>query len=281
MLGSRPLRGFRWKDGLLGEDDPDPVGHEKPVGGSDFLLICDHAGNLMPAALGQFGLAADDFERHYAYDIGALGVSRVLSQSLDAELLYQRYSRLLIDCNRAPHSVGAFITRTDGVRIAANETLDQHQIASRISEVFLPYHARIEATISRRLSAGRPPVVVSIHSFTPDHSDFPANRPWHVGVLFNRDARYAKAVIDGLEAENDLIVGINEPYGVDDEGDYAVPVYCEHLGLLHVELELRQDLIADAEGQRTWGEKLARVLPASLNTAALAKEPTVNRVESA
>ena len=219
----------------------------------------------MPGALGTYGLSARDFERHVAYDIGALAVSRILSKALDAELLYQRYSRILIDCNRPPHSPAAFVTRVDGVRIPGNEELDPLKIASRIAEVFHPYHARIETTIARRLAAGRPPIVVSIHSFTPHHSDFPGSRPWHVGVLFNRDGRYAAAVIGALEAaEPDLIVGVNQPYGIDDDEDYAIPVHCERQGLLHVELEVRQDLISEPEGQRDWGERLSRILPSSL-----------------
>ena len=261
---SRQPRGFRWENGLLGQEDADPVGHERAAGTSDFLIICDHAGNLMPNSLGSYGLSASDFERHLAYDIGALEVSRLLSDTLDAELLYQRYSRILIDCNRPPHSPAAFVTSMDGVHIARNERLDLPQIASRIAEIFLPYHARMETVITQRLSAGRPPVVVSVHSFTPDHSDYPGARPWHVGVLFNRDSRFALAVIAALEAEGDLVVGVNQPYGIDDDGDYAIPVHCERLGLLHVELEIRQDLISDRKGQKDWGERLSRVLPASL-----------------
>ena len=259
-----PPRGFRWASGLLGQDDADPVGHERASGASDFLIICDHAGNLMPNSLGNYGLSASDFEQHLAYDIGALPVARVLSNALDAELLYQRYSRILIDCNRPPHSPEAFVTAMDGVRIARNERLDLPQIASRIAEIFLPYHARMETAITQRLAAGRPPVVVSVHSFTPDHADHPGERPWHIGVLFNRDSRFALAVIAALEAEGDLVVGVNQPYGIDDDGDYAIPVHCERLGLLHVELEIRQDLISEPKGQRDWGERLSHVLPASL-----------------
>ncbi len=261
---SSPARGFRWESGLLGQDDVDPVGHERAAGASDFIIICDHAGNLMPNSLGNYGLTASDFEQHLAYDIGALAVSRFLSDALDAELLYQRYSRILIDCNRPPHSPEAFVTFMDGVHIARNERLDLQQIASRIAEIFLPYHARMETVIMQRLAAGRPPVVVSVHSFTPDHSDHPGARPWHIGVLFNRDSRFALAVIAALEAEGDLVVGVNQPYGIDDDGDYAIPVHCERLGLLHVELEIRQDLISQPKGQKDWGKRLSRVLPASL-----------------
>lgn len=271
-------RGFRWVDGLLGLEDVDPVGHERPEGTSEFLIICDHAGNSIPGALGSYGLSTGDLEGHVAYDIGALAVSQVLSRALDAELLYQRYSRILIDCNRPPHSPTAFVTRVDGIEISRNQGLGPLQIASRIAEVFHPYHARIEAAIARRLAAGRPPVVVSVHSFTPRHADFPGARPWHLGVLFNRDGRYASAVIDTLEtAEPELSIGVNQPYGVDDAQDYAIPVHCERLGLLHVELELRQDLISDSDGQRNWGERLSRILPASLGE--LSKKSHLSPIE--
>ena len=262
---SDTITGFRWRDGLLGPTDADPVGHERPNASSPFLLICDHAGNRMPESLGQYGLTSEDFDRHYAYDIGALSVSRAISTALDAELVYQRYSRILIDCNRPPHSAGAFVKQIDGVRIVRNESLENGHLASRITEVFHPYHSRIEAAIGRRLSEANPPVVVSVHSFTPHHSDFPDERPWHIGVLYNRDCRFASALIETLQAEPNLIVGINQPYVVDDYCDYAIPVHCERLGLLHVEIEIRQDLITSSEGQAEWGSRLATLLPTSLS----------------
>lgn len=256
--------GFRWPDGLLSPGEPDAAGRLRPDGASTFLILCDHAGALVPRRLGDLGAPPGELDRHTAVDIGALGVCERLSARLDAELVFQRYSRLVIDCNRPPHEPSAFVVETDGARIGANAALTATQAAARVAEVFMPYHAAIQESVARRLREGRPPVLVSVHSFTPVHSEHPAPRPWHVGVLFNRDDRLGRALAARLEAEGDLVVGVNEPYRVDDAGDYAIPVHAERLGLLHVEVEIRQDGIADREGQRAWGDRLARLLPAAL-----------------
>lgn len=254
---------LRWQDGLLDLDDPDPVGHEKPNSSNDFLIICDHAGKILPKRFGSYGLSPRDFERHVTHDVGALEVSVGLSEELDAELVYQRYSRVLIDCNRPPHSAEAFIVRNDGTYIEGNEHLHAMDAARRVSEIFHPYHACIHQRIMHRLAQNRPPILVAIHSFTPVHSEHPGERPWHVGVLYNRDARFASCVVQAFEDDGDVCVGINEPYGVDDQGDYAIPVHAERLGLLHVELEIRQDEISDSVGQRNWSKRIAKVLCAA------------------
>lgn len=252
---------------LLRTKDPLPAGGERLEAQSPFLLIADHAGNAVPERLGCLGITDADLNRHIGIDIGIHGVSQRLSALLDAPYLYQRYSRLVIDCNRPPGHPTSIAPLSDGTRVPANLDLSATQARLREEEIFWPYQKAIAGQIARMRLTGRAPTVIAMHSFTPRHGDYPAPRPWHIGVLFNRDDRLARPLIALLEAEGDLTVGINEPYAVDDSGDYAVPVHCEKGGLLHVELEIRQDLIESAEGQAAWAERLARLLPLALAKA--------------
>jgi predicted N-formylglutamate amidohydrolase len=161
------------------------------------------------------------------------------------------------DCNRPPHEADAFVTRTDGVTVGANLSLGPSDAARRVAEIFLPYQSRIAAAVAVRLARGVRPAIVSVHSFTPHHGDRPEPRPWDVSVLFGRDDRLALALRDVLARDPSLTVGVNEPYRVDDSGDYAIPVHAERLGLLHVEIEVRQDRIATAADEAAWGARLA------------------------
>jgi len=252
---------------LLRAQDPPPVGEERLDGPSPFLLIADHAGNAVPERLGDLGITSVDLNRHIGIDIGIHGVSERLSALIDAPYIFQRYSRLVIDCNRPPGHPTSIAPLSDGTRVPANRDLSAAEALLREQEIFWPYQRAIAGQIARMRLTGRTPAVIAMHSFTPKHGDYPAPRPWHIGVLFNRDDRLARPLIALLEAEGDLTVGVNEPYAVDDSGDYAVPVHCEKGGLLHVELEIRQDLIESAEGQAGWAERLARLLPLALAKA--------------
>lgn len=249
---------------LIAADEPAPVHVLRAGGDSPFLLIADHAGNHVPRSLAMLGLPQSELDRHIGIDIGILGVGRNLSELLDATLIHQAYSRLVIDCNRHPDRPDAMAEVSDGTRIPGNAGLDSAARAARVAAVFTPYQNRIAAEIDRRLARGRPSVLVSLHSFTPRHGDHPAPRPWQVGVLWNRDDRLARALIAVLQAEGDLVIGRNEPYGVSDANDYAVPVHAEGRGLVHVEIEIRQDLVGTAEGQGEWASRLARALPRAL-----------------
>jgi predicted N-formylglutamate amidohydrolase len=229
-------------------------------GRSPFLLIADHAGRAVPSALGRLGLPQSELDRHIGWDIGIAGTTARLSERLDACAILQAYSRLVIDCNRPLDSPGSIVERSDGTPVPGNLDLDAHQRAQRIAEIFEPYHARIAAELDRRASAGRPVVLVAMHSFTPSMAG--NDRPWHAGVLYQRDARFAHALLEALRDEGDLVVGDNEPYRVSDATDYAIPVHAERRGLPHVELEIRQDLIADEAGQQAWAQRLARLFTA-------------------
>jgi len=247
------------QDSLLAPDDPAPVTVRHENGASPFLLVADHAGNAMPRALGRLGLPESEWARHIAWDIGIAGVCRRLAEALDAVSIEQNYSRLVIDCNRTPGSETSMAELSERTAVPGNAGLSDSQKAARVREIFRPYHDRIEAELDRRAWAGRPAALIALHSFTPVFMG--VARPWQAGVLYNRDARFADLLMALLKGEPGLVVGDNEPYSVTDASDYTIPVHGERRGLHHVAIEIRQDLIADAPGQRAWGDRLARLLP--------------------
>ena len=234
------------------------------AGDSPFLIVCDHAGNRIPRRLGTLGVSASERARHIAWDIGADGVARRLSDSLGAPAILQTYSRLAIDCNRPLHVESLIPTVSEYTEIPGNAGLSEDERVQRIEAIHRPYHDRIAAELDRRQQAKQPTALVAVHSFTPVYKG--ESRRWHAGLLYNRDDRLSRPLVRLLTAEG-LIVGDNEPYSVNDESDYTIPVHAERRGLPYAEIEIRQDLIAEAAGQEEWAERLARVLPAAWQAA--------------
>ena len=243
---------------LLAPEDQPPCSVLHESGQSPFMLVCDHAGNRLPKSLGSLGLPHHELQRHIAWDIGVAGVARWMAEALDAFTILQTYSRLVIDCNRPPQAEDSIAVISEHTTIPGNQSLSAAQRDLRLREIFTPYHARIVGEIERRQKAQIPTVMIALHSFTPVYKG--ASRPWHVGILYNRDNRVAKPMLERLRHDGDLVVGDNEPYAVGDESDYTVPVHGESRGLLHVEIEVRQNLIVDEVGQRLWSERLCRTL---------------------
>ena len=255
---------------LLDREDVPPVLEHNIRGRSPFLLTCDHYGRLIPHGLGDLGLPESELSRHIAWDIGIAGVAEALSRHLDAHLIAQRYSRLVIDCNRPPVALSSIPLISEATAIPGNEGLDRETAAARRKAIFDPYHRRIHEVIEARLRDGVPTVLLSLHSFTPVYARIA--RPWHVGTLYQRDTRLPPLLLKLLRAEPDLVVGDNEPYAVNDETDYTIPVHAEARGLMNTGIEIRQDLIADQSGQRQWADRLARIfgeIEATLRTQGL------------
>ena len=255
---------------LLGSADEPPVVEHNPQGPSPFLLTSDHFGRALPKSLGDLGLPESELTRHIAWDIGIAGVARGLSERLNAHLIAQRYSRLVIDCNRPFNSPSSIPLISEATTISGNEGLARDAIEARRREVFDPYHRRIAEVIERRAGDGLPTVLVSLHSFTPIYAGI--KRPWHVGTLYQRDTRLPPLLLKALRAHGDLVVGDNEPYAVSSETDYTIPVHGEARGLMNTGIEIRQDMISDRSGETQWAERLANVfgeIEASLRAQAL------------
>jgi predicted N-formylglutamate amidohydrolase len=242
---------------LLGGEDVPPVFEDNIAGRSPFLLTCDHYGRLIPRMLGDLGVPESELSRHIAWDIGIAGVAEALSRHLGAHLIAQRYSRLVIDCNRPPATASSIPRISEATVIGGNEGIARGAAELRREAIFDPYHRRIADVIEQRLSDGVPTVLVSLHSFTPVYAG--VERPWHIGTLYHRDTRLPALLVKLLRAEADLVVGDNEPYAVSDETDYTIPVHGEARGLMNTGIEIRQDLIADQAGQKQWAERLARI----------------------
>jgi predicted N-formylglutamate amidohydrolase len=249
---------------LLSSDEPPPFDLQGREGRSPFFIVCDHAGRRLPRSLGSLGLSKDELGSHIAWDIGAGGVARRLAAALDACVVTQRYSRLVIDCNRPLGAVDSIATRSERTAVPGNQNVGASAADSRVREVFHPYHDAIRGALDQRGAEGRLTVLVAMHSFTPVFLD--VARPWHVGVLYNRDSGLVARLLGLLQHEGDLVVGDNEPYAASDVSDFSIIHHGERRGIPHVEIEIRQDLIADEAGQSAWAERLARLLGAAIQS---------------
>jgi predicted N-formylglutamate amidohydrolase len=246
---------------VLEIDEPSPVRVLRVAGMSDLFFTADHAGRDIPRGLGRLGVEESELTRHIAWDIGIRGVTERLSATFDATAVLQTYSRLVIDCNRASGVPSSIPEIGEHTPIPGNVGLTEADKNARLREIFTPYHDRINTLLNAREAAGRRTVYIAMHSFTPSFKG--ENRAMEIGVLYNRDRRLAGILLDLLRAERDLTVGDNAPYAVSDLTDYGVPVHAERRGLAHVEIEIRQDLIADATGEAAWAERMARLLAAA------------------
>jgi predicted N-formylglutamate amidohydrolase len=244
---------------LLSPDEPAAVVEYRSDGASPFLLVCDHAGRRIPRKLQNLGLSETDLARHIGWDIGIAGVGRILADRLDAALVMQPYSRLVIDCNRPPGTPTSIAPMSEATQIPDNENISALDAALRLREIFTPYHAAIEKHLEARAKAKRQTILISLHSFTPVYKG--VARVWHAGVLYNRYDPLAASLLALLRASGESAFGDNEPYSVTDDTDYTIPVHGEKRGLPHVAIELRQDLIAGEAGQLEWAELLAVLLP--------------------
>jgi len=224
---------------------------------SGILILCDHASNAVPPDLGDLGLPASEFERHIAYDIGAAAVTRSLAQRLGAPAILTQFSRLIIDPNRGRDDPTLVMRLSDGAVVPGNAKADEAEVQRRIARFYDPYDDAIADAIHRAMAAGHPPVIVTVHSFTPVWRGWA--RPWHVGILWDADDRFAKPLLEALKAEDGLVVGDNEPYDGALAGD-TIDRHATIRGLANALIEIRQDLIASGEGAEEWAERFARLL---------------------
>jgi len=224
---------------------------------SRWLVTCDHASNRVPPAVcgGNLGVPPEDMARHIAWDVGAAGVTRELAQRLDAPAVLSTVSRLVIDPNRGEHDPTLVMKLYDGTIIPGNRHADAAEVERRLALYHRPYHAAVARLAARRTDT----VICAIHSFTPGLRGRPP-RPWQVGVLYSHlDDRLARPLIARLRAEPDLCVGDNQPYSGHLPGD-AIDLHALRHGRPNVLIEVRNDLITDAQDQAAWAARLAPVL---------------------
>ena len=221
------------------------------------LLICDHASNFVPAEYHGLGLPGEAFARHIAYDLGAASVTAELARLLNAPAVLAGFSRLLIDPNRGADDPTLVMKLSDGAIIPGNRNADAGVIADRIARYYQPYHGAIADRIAAARAQGVSPALLSLHSFTPVFQGH--ERPWHIGILWDRDGRIAQPLLQSLTADGNLCVGDNLPYSGELTGDCMYQHGTQN-GLAHVLIELRQDLIADPHGVAHWAQLLAEHL---------------------
>jgi predicted N-formylglutamate amidohydrolase len=245
--------------------EPPPFETLNADGRAPILLVCDHASNRIPGALDQLGLDDAALGLHVAADIGAEAITRDLSARLDAPAVLANYSRLVIDLNRPPDHATSIVAVSDDIAIPGNRNLDTTAREKRLAALYWPYHRAIGERLAV-LRRGLPPIVLAVHTFTPRLGG--EDRHWHAGILWNRDGRLARALIDGLAAPGDIVVGDNEPYS-GRTLFHTLDVHTGAAGLAHAGVEIRQDLVMDAAGEREWAERLHAVLRELIGQAEL------------
>lgn len=222
------------------------------------VLVADHARRDLPDEYGDLGLPAPEFDRHIAYDIGVETTTRELAALLDAPAVIANFSRLLIDPNRGEDDPTLIRQLYDGTVIPANYPMTPQEREKRLDGFYRPYHNAVGAMIASVAQAsGKAPLIVSIHSFTPVmHGHI---RPWHVGILWDKDGRVAQPLMELLAVDKSLVVGDNEPYDGALRGDTMFKHAIVN-GYAHALVEIRQDLIADQRGAVAWAGRLAPIV---------------------
>ncbi|WLR94750.1 N-formylglutamate amidohydrolase [Shinella zoogloeoides] len=251
--------------GILTGEEGDPVALENAVARGQVILVCEHASRLLPASLGTLGLSEEALASHIAWDPGALAVSRLMAESLDATLLYQRFSRLVYDCNRPPDSPAAMPEKSEVFDVPGNAGLDQAARDARTEALYLPFREMLSRLVRERIAAGRTPVIVTMHSFTPVY--FGRQRAVEIGILHDADTRLADAMLAEADADGRYDARRNEPYGPEDGVTHTLREHGLSNGVPNVMIEVRNDLIRDEVGQEVVAGYLAGLLSRSLPVA--------------
>jgi len=246
-------------DPLLSADDPTPFEILNREADTPLLLICDHASNRIPKSLDNMGLSEKELGYHIAIDIGAAGVTKYMSDKLQAPAVLCNYSRLVMDCNRQPGDPTSIPAISDGISVPANQNLTESQQVQRSEAVFWPYHHAVTEVGAHLWRKGTPPALFSIHSFTPELMSSEEDRPWEAAILWKQDPRIAKPLMAILERETGMKIGNNVPYSGWEDA-YTIDLHGAAPGLPYCAIELRQDLIGNEAGEMKWGELLSNAL---------------------
>jgi len=240
----------------------DVVAVENPDGEGGFVVVCEHASNAVPAEFAGLGLDRAALESHIAWDPGALGVARWLAGRLNAPLVAQRVSRLLYDCNRPPEAASAIPEGSEVYRGPGNEGLSAAARAERAARFYAPFRAALAGVLDARMATGRRPVLVTVHTFTPVYDG--VRRDTQLGILHDRDRRFADALLDAVARRPGLVVHRNKPYGPKDGVTHTLATMALPRGLLNAMVEIRSDLVADEASQREMADWLADCAGAAL-----------------
>lgn len=254
--------GHAGQGNLLGAGDPAPVDIRHARAASPFLLLCEHAGKAVPNALNGLGLPAGTIDQHIGWDIGAEDLACAISDRLRCPLIIQRYSRLVIDCNRPPGAEGSVPDVSDGVGVPGNTELSANDHTLRRQAIFDPMNDAITAAFESQPRKA----VFSIHSYTPSFQG--QNRPWDAGFLTRRDRQTAKRLMETISAAAPALnLALNEPYQIDDASDWFIPRHAEARGIRHTLIEVRNDHLADEAGVACWADLLATAIKSILEDA--------------
>lgn len=230
----------------------------RPRGRGPFVFFCDHASNHVPAELNNLGLPASELARHIAWDIGAAGVTEILSEIFNAPAILCGTSRLVIDCNRQPQHPNLIPEISDGTVIPGNLGLTAAERDLRIERWFRPYHDAVEGILLERESRDVASIAISVHSMTDSLAGEP--RPWQISLSSHLDRTLTDRVLTALRRDGDMVVGDNQPYDLDPSVDYSTPFHALRRGLPYLQVEFRQDEITDGDDQRRWAGRLAEAL---------------------
>ncbi|MCD2173059.1 N-formylglutamate amidohydrolase [Rhizobium sp. C4] len=247
---------------VLSPDEGEPVGIELAGGRGPFVIVCEHASATLPRSMGDMGLSEEALRSHIAWDPGALAVARLLSQQFDSPLVFQKFSRLVYDCNRPPESSAAMPMKSEIYTVPANENVDGAERLARTRALYRPFHSAVSTLIDERTGAGLATSLITVHSFTPVYFGKP--RAVEVGILHDADARFADDILSAAASGNRHDVRRNEPYGPADGVTHSLILHGISRGIPNVMIEVRNDLIADQTGQGVMAGYLSELIAAAI-----------------
>lgn len=258
-MTSQPLAMQQNEWPLIGSGDPPPYTLLNETGTAKVLLVADHASNAIPKAMNHLGLDEPVLEQHVAYDIGTRKLITHLVQHLDAPAVVAGYSRLIVDLNRSLEDPTVMPGESDCIPIPGNQNLSHEDRALRVQSFYTPYRKAIDTLLHRFRERGIVPAFIAIHSFTPEMAG--EKRPWHVGILWDKDPRIPVPLMEKLRSlPESFNVGDNQPYSGKHPADYTIDHHAEAGGLPHVSIEIRQDLVDTEEGAECWATILHNAL---------------------
>ncbi len=259
LVGTQLSESFKPMEAFIGPGEPPPCHVINEQGAASVLLVADHASNCIPRSLHNLGLEDWALEQHIAYDIGSLKLIEHLSQHLDAPGVVAGYSRLVVDLNRSLEDTSVMPEVSDQIPIPGNQNMSATHRSQRVHEFYTPYRKTVDAMLHRFRERDVVPAFIAIHSFTPEMAGF--SRPWHVGVLWDKDPRIPVPLMQNLRARDEgFNIGDNEPYSGKHPADYTIDHHAEAAGIPHVSIEIRQDLVDTEAGAERWATILHEAL---------------------